>query len=63
MKKTRRTKPTANKLSILHQLCNYIPGHLVVNLARKQVVYQFEIISTMETRKRNKKDFGKYLLD
>ena len=30
MKKTRRTKPTANKLSILHQLCNYIPG-LVVN--------------------------------
>ena len=38
MKKTRRTKPTANKLSILHQLCNYIPGHLVVNLARKHGV-------------------------
>ena len=38
MKKTRRTKPTANKLSILHQLCNYIPGHLVVKLARKHGV-------------------------
>jgi len=38
MKGTRKTKPTANKLSVLHQLCNYIPGHLVAKLARKHGV-------------------------
>ena len=37
-RKPKRTKPTANKLSVLHQLCNFIPGQLVSKLARKHGV-------------------------
>ena len=32
--KKRNTKPTASKLSILRQVCNLIPPHLVPKLAR-----------------------------
>ena len=40
MKKTtvRRTTPTRGKLSVLAQLCNFIPGHLVGKLAREHSV-------------------------
>ena len=33
--KKRNTKPTASKLSVLGQLCNLIPPHLVSKLARE----------------------------
>lgn len=35
MKKQTRHKPTASKLSLLRQLCNLIPNHLVPRLARE----------------------------
>jgi Transposase DDE domain/Domain of unknown function (DUF4372) len=35
MKKQTRHKPTASKLSVLRQLCNLIPNHLVPQLARQ----------------------------
>ena len=38
MKRQKRRNPTANKLSVLHQLCNFIPGQLVSKLARKHGV-------------------------
>jgi uncharacterized protein DUF4372 len=31
----RNTKPTASKLTVLQQLCNLIPPHLVPKLARE----------------------------
>ena len=33
--KKRNTKPTASKLTVLGQLCNLIPPHLVCKLARE----------------------------
>ena len=35
MKKKTTHKPTANKFSLLRQLCNFIPPHLVPRLARE----------------------------
>lgn len=35
MKKNTRTKPARGEFSILRQLCNFIPGHLVAKLARE----------------------------
>ena len=37
---TIRAKPTANKLSVLHQLCNFNLGYLVSKLPRKHGVDQ-----------------------
>ena len=34
MKKQTRNKPTASKFSLLRQICNFIPPHLVAKLAR-----------------------------
>ena len=34
MKNKTQRKPTAGKFSLLHQLCNLIPAHLVPKLAR-----------------------------
>jgi len=34
MKKKTTAKPTAGKFSLLRQLCNFIPAHLVPKLAR-----------------------------
>src|SRR6266704_236878 len=33
--KKKQHKPTANKFSVLNQLCNFIPPHLVSKLARE----------------------------
>lgn len=33
--KTQRPKPTRDNASVLHQLCKFIPGHLVSKLARR----------------------------
>ena len=38
MKKQTRHKPAANKFSLLRQLCNLIPNHLVPHLARTHAV-------------------------
>ena len=38
MKKTFRSQPTRSKLSVLRQLCNLIPTHLVAQLARQHGV-------------------------
>ena len=35
MKNQTRYKPTASKFSLLRQLCNFIPPHLVPHLARQ----------------------------
>src|SRR5262249_24931921 len=35
MKKKRATQPTRHKYSLLRQLCNFIPNHLVAKLARE----------------------------
>lgn len=35
MKKQKRPNPTGSKFSVLKQLCNFIPGHLVPKLARE----------------------------
>jgi hypothetical protein len=37
-KKTKQQKPTKTKLSILRQICNWIPNHLVAKLARETKV-------------------------
>jgi hypothetical protein len=34
MKNQTRNKPTASKVSLLRQICNFIPPHLVPKLAR-----------------------------
>jgi hypothetical protein len=34
-KKTNKQKPTRSKLSVLRQICNLIPNHLVPKLARE----------------------------
>jgi hypothetical protein len=38
MKNQTRHKPTASKFSLLRQLCNFIPPHLVPRLARETSV-------------------------
>jgi hypothetical protein len=38
MKKQTQRKPTRAKFSLLRQLCNLIPNHLVSQLARTHVV-------------------------
>ena len=35
MKKTNTRKPTRSKFTLLRQLCNLIPNHLVPHLARE----------------------------
>ena len=37
MKNQTQHKPTASKFSLLRQLCNFIPPHLVPRLARQTV--------------------------
>jgi len=37
-KKHQSRKPTKGKLSILRQICNFIPDHLVAKLARETKV-------------------------
>ena len=38
MKKETQRKPTRTKFSLLRQLCNFIPNHLVPELAREHAV-------------------------
>src|SRR5258708_30448673 len=38
--KTKKQKPTKSKFSILRQICNWIPNHLVPKLARETKVEQ-----------------------
>ena len=40
MKKQTQRKPTPGKFSLLRQLCNLIPNHLVPRLAREHAVEQ-----------------------
>ena len=40
MMKKHATKPTKSKLTVLHHLCNLIPGHLISKLAREHGVDQ-----------------------
>ena len=52
MKKTTIHKPTRSKLTLLHQLCNLIPNHLVPRLARDTGVDAQAIGSRSESASR-----------